>query len=73
MDFKQFSKSFNLVNSVAVGISVGYLVYKAIDDKTNDLVREGGSLNAFALGYGQGALAATVGMAAFLVWNYVTQ
>ena len=50
-----------------VGVSVGYFVLKATDKKADELVEEGGMINAAAVGLGQSALAAVAGTVAYSV------
>lgn len=46
---------------IAAGISAGYLVDQLMEKKTNELVRDGGMLNAAVIGLGQGAISVVVG------------
>jgi len=62
----------NAVNAIRIGfkilasVSAGYFVLKATDKKADELVHDGGILNAAVIGYGQGALAAAAGA---LIYN----
>jgi hypothetical protein len=49
------------------GVSVGYFVLKATDKKADELVEEGGMVNAAAVGLGQGALAAAAATVVYSV------
>ena len=59
-----------LVGSIFTGISAGYYVYKATNEKANELVRNGGVVNAFFIGAGQTALAVGAGLATFMVMRH---
>ena len=50
------------------GISAGYFVHKAIDKKANEMLEDGGMVNAFVVGAGQSALSITAGTLAF--WTF---
>ena len=43
------------------GIAAGYFVLKATDKKADELVDDGGMVNAAVIGVGQGALAVVAG------------
>lgn len=49
------------------GVSVGYFVLKATDKKADELVEDGGIVNAAAVGLGQGALAAAAATVVYSV------
>ena len=59
-----------LVGSIFTGFSAGYYVYKATNEKANELVRNGGVVNAFFIGAGQTALAVGAGLATFMVMRH---
>lgn len=64
-------KAYNVFRfgfKILAGVSAGYFVLKATDKKANELVDEGGMMNAVAIGMGQGALASA---AATLVYYTV--
>ena len=44
--------------------SAGYTTYKLLDKKADELVQEGGVLNAFIIGAGQMAISIAVGVKA---------
>ena len=46
---------------LAAGITAGYFVLKATDKKADELVEDGGIVNAAVIGAGRGALAAATG------------
>lgn len=43
------------------GVSAGYFVMKATDKKAEEMIEDGGIVNAFVVGAGQGALAMAAG------------
>lgn len=50
------------------GISAGYLAYKLMDDNTEELVVNGGVVNAFTIGAGQGAIAMVIGKIVYWIF-----
>lgn len=56
-------KIFNDVYKVFTGVAAGYLAMKLLDEKTDDLLLDGGGANAFMIGAGQGAISMAVGVA----------
>lgn len=49
------------------GISAGYLMDRLMEKKVNELVDEGGMLNAAVVGAGQGAIDVAVGLLVYAV------
>ena len=52
---------------IFAGVSTGYFVYKATEEKTRELVYEGNMLTAFTIGAGQTYLALMAGQIAFWI------
>lgn len=50
--------------SLLCGACAGYYAYQAMDKKTCEMVQEGGSLNAFLIGAGAGAIVLAIGLGA---------
>lgn len=49
---------------IFTGISTGYFVLKLTEKRADELIQEGGAINALAIGTGQGALASVLGILA---------
>lgn len=60
----------SLACSIFTGISAGYYVYKATNEKADELVCNGGVVNAFFIGAGQMALAVGAGVATCMVMRH---
>ena len=53
---------------LAAGITAGYFVLKATDKKADELVEDGGIVNAFVVGAGQAAISlATVALVYYVI------
>lgn len=50
-----------IVGRCLIGATVAYGVYKMLDEKTDELIEDGGVVNAFAIGAAQGAISAATG------------
>ena len=70
MNTENLVNGASLVGSIFTGISAGYYVYKATEEKADELVRNGGVVNAFFIGAGQVALAFGAGLATFMVMRH---
>lgn len=63
----------NAVNAVVIGykllagVSAGYFVMKATEKKADDLVDDGGMVNAFVVGAGQAAISLATGALVYYV------
>lgn len=55
-------KKVRIVYKWWVGISSGYVAYKLLSKKTDELVPDGGALNAFTLGAGEAGVSMAVGI-----------
>ena len=53
-----------LINGVFIGVTVGYTTFMLLNDKSDELVHEGGMLQAFTVGAGQMGLAIAAGVMA---------
>lgn len=70
MDMNQYIKGYSLL----VGVCAGYLTKKVLDKKTEELVEEGGYVNAFLIGAGIGSVVVTVACASTsIVANVLTE
>lgn len=59
-------KKWNVVIAVYAGVCAfctGYYVDRALQKKTDELIDDGGVLNALIIGGGKGAISSTVGLA----------
>ena len=54
-------ETFRTMYKLFAGIAVGYTVHRLLEDKANELVEDGGIVNAFAIGAGQMGIAMTAG------------
>ena len=61
----KFERGFELVYFGFVAVSAGYVAYKLMEEKTDDLAyRSDSMLNAFLMGAGHLAISTTVGLIA---------
>ena len=49
------------------GVSAGYFVMKATEEKADDLLDDGGMVNAFVIGAGQAAISLATGALVYYV------
>lgn len=50
-----------IVGRILIGATVSYGVYKMLDEKTNELIEEGGVVNAVTVGAAQGLISTATG------------
>jgi len=62
---KNAANAIRIGFKILAGVSAGYFVLKATDKKADELLDDGGMVNAFVIGAGQGALATVVGTLAY--------
>lgn len=60
----------SLACSIFTGVSAAYYVYKATNEKADELVRNGGVVNAFFIGAGQVALSMAAGLATVMIMRH---
>ena len=53
-----------IVTGILAGASVGYTTYRLLEEKTDELVEDGGMINAFIVGAGHMGLSITAGVIA---------
>ena len=54
-------ETFKIMYKLFAGVTVFYTVHQLLEDKANELVDEGGIVNAFAVGAGQAGISMAAG------------
>lgn len=62
---EKFSNVLSLGMKVIVAISAGWFVHRMLEDKADELIQDGGMINAFAIGCGETAIVLTAATLAF--------
>lgn len=61
----KFAKVVLIGFKIFSGIAAGYFVYKAVNEKADELAQDGGMLNAFMIGAGETAVVTAAGALAY--------
>lgn len=63
----KFAKVVGIGMQLVVAACAGYFVYKCVNDKAQELVDEGGVVNAIAVGAGEAAVVASAATLAYYI------
>jgi hypothetical protein len=61
----KFGKIVGVGFKIFAAFAAGYFVHRMVDDKANELVQDGGVVNAMLIGAGEGAVIAAASILAY--------